>query len=251
MHPRLAGATALGALVILAAGCGTAGATPVDRAAPSARVAASTSTKGAGTIDARGTGILQGTPNVLEVSIGVSTTADTAQAALQRANEESGQVIARLKGAGVAATDIQTRDFSIYPGYDSTRKRFTYSVSNSVDAKLRDLLKAGAILDDVASGVGNDIRIQGVSFSFADNSALLAGARTDAVEQAHEQAQQLAHAAGVKLGRVTSITEDDGGLTTPAGTTKLAQSDAAGAPVPIEPGSESVSVAVHVVYAIG
>jgi uncharacterized protein YggE len=257
MHPRLAGATAIVALAALAAGCGTAAAAPADRPAPAGRTgkpaasaSATKSTGGSGTIDAQGTGLVQGTPDVLEVSIGVSTTADTAQAALQRANQESGQVISGLKAAGVAAADIQTRDFSIYPGYDSTRKRFTYSVSNTVGAKLRELLKAGAILDDVASGVGNDIRIQGVSFSFSDNSALLAGARTNAVEQARGQAQQLARAAGVKLGRVKSITEDDGGLPTPSSTAKTLQSDTAGAPVPIEPGSESLSVAVHMVYAI-
>lgn len=258
MHPRLAGATALGALVILAAGCGTAGSGAGDRAAQTVRTekstvanaAATTTANPAGTIDAHGTGLVQGTPDVLEVNIGVSTTADRAQAALERANQESAQVIAGLKAAGVAAADIQTRDFSIYPSYDDTRKRFTYSVSNTVDAKLRDLLKAGAILDATASGAGNDIRIQGVFFSFADNSTLIEAARTDAVKQARQEAEQFARGAGVKLGRVRSITEDSGGQPTAYAATKALQSDAAGSPVPIEPGSESLTVSVHVVYAI-
>jgi uncharacterized protein YggE len=241
MYRRLTGVAAFATLLILAAG--TMPASP-------AAAATTPNASGAGTVDATGAGLVQGTPDVLDVTIGVSTTADSAQTALQRANAESGQVISGLKSAGVAAADIQTRDFAIYPSYDSTRKRFTYSVANTVDAKLRDLLKAGAVLDDVASGAGNDIRIQGVSFSFADNHALLDAARAEAVTQARHQAEQLARGAGVKLGRVKSITEDDGDVPTAYGTTKLAQSDAVASAVPIEPGSESLNVRVHVVYAI-
>ncbi|MCU1457185.1 MAG: hypothetical protein JWL73_1277 [Actinomycetia bacterium] len=251
MHPRLAGATALGALLVLATGCGTLGNGTAGRAAPAlqARAAAAT-VKAAGTIDVHGTGLVQGTPDLLEVNVGVSTTADSAKDALERANQESGQVITTLKTAGVAVADIQTRNFSIFPSFDDKRKRFTYSVANTVNAKLRDLLKAGAILDDVASSAGNDIRIEGVSFSFADNSSLLAAARTDAVRQARRQAEQLARGAGVKLGPVKSMTEDSSGLPTVFATMQGLRADASASPVPIEPGSESLTVAVHVVYTI-
>ncbi len=242
MHPRSAGPAALGALALLVAVVLVA---PVVTGPDRADAATTRST---GTIDAHGTGRVQGTPDVLEVVIGVSTTADSAQAALEQANKESGQVINSLKAAGVAPADIQTRDFSIYPSYDITRKRSTYSVANSVAAKLRDLLKAGAILDAAASGASNDIRIQGVSFSFTDDSALLAAARLDAVHQARAQAGQLARGAGVKLGKLRSITEASHNL--PTATAANRQSDVAGSAVPIEPGSESLSISVHVVYSI-
>ena len=56
---------------------------------------------------------------------------------------------------------------------------------------------------------GEDVRLQGVSFSIDNTSALVAKARADAIKDALAQGKQLAAAAGVKLGAIRTI--DDTG----------------------------------------
>jgi len=63
--------------------------------------------------------------------------------------------------------------------------------SNTVSAKLRDLSKAGSVIDAAALTAGEDVRLQGVSFSIDNTSALVAKARTDAIHDALAQGKHL------------------------------------------------------------
>ena len=79
----------------------------------------------------------------------------------------------------------------------------------------------------------------------------MAAARKQAVTRAKEQAQQLADAAGVDLGPLRSITEASnvpGPVFADAGG---GAGLAAGAPAPLEPGTQELTVDVQVVYDIG
>jgi uncharacterized protein YggE len=89
--------------------------------------------------------------------------------------------------------------------------------------------------------------MNGVSFSFDDSSQLLAQARKDAVAKAFVQAQQLASAAGIKLGALRSLSEDS--APQPPGIFNGAPT--AGAPAtPIQPGTQDVTVQVTAVWDI-
>jgi uncharacterized protein len=69
------------------------------------------------------------------------------------------------------------------------------------------------------------------------------------VRQAVTQARQLADAAGVPLGPVLSITEVTAGE--PPQPAARDSAVAASAAVPVEPGTQDVSVTVEVVHALG
>ncbi len=69
---------------------------------------------------------------------------------------------------------------------------------------LRDLARAGEVIDAAAGAVGDDIRMGALTFGIEDPSALLADARREAVEKATRQASELAVAAGVTLGPIRS-----------------------------------------------
>jgi hypothetical protein len=202
------------------------------------------------TINVVGTGVVRGTPDVLDLSIGVSTRDKSAGEALSRNNELSNKLNAVLRDAGVDEKDIQTSNLSIAPIYDDNGENvIAYGVDNTVTVKIRDLEKAGKIVDAAAEVAGDEIVVNNLAFSFDDNPELVAQARTEAVKRAKAQAEQLAKAAGVELGDVLTISEG----TTPEPPVITATSKQAGtaeASAPIEPGSQSLSVQVTMTFKI-
>ena len=200
------------------------------------------------TITVMGEGIVKGKPDVMTINLGVQTRDNTANGALDQANEKATQLIATLKGAGVQPDDITTTDVSIYPQYDSAGQHLVgYNASYQVVARFKDLTKAGEVIDAAASAVGDAITLGGVSFSIDDTGALKQQARVGAVNAAKAQADQLAAAAGTKVGRVLTINETNVSVPYPqyyAGAPAAADK----ASTPIEPGTQQVSLNVTVVY---
>jgi uncharacterized protein len=203
-------------------------------------------------ISARGVGTVTSTPNLLSIVIGVQTRGSSAQEALQANSGLATSTIAALKGAGVADADLRTSQLSVSPTYDPTNGRITgYEVSNQVTATLRGIDqggadRAGAVIDAAGAAAGDAIRVQQLQFSLADDSAPRARARADAVRKAGEQARQLAEAAGVTLGPIRSINESMSNPPVPYERDAAAQA----ASVPIQPGTQELTVDVEIVYEI-
>lgn len=205
-------------------------------------------------ITAVGNGIVEGTPNVLDLSLGVTTRDPSAATALGHNSELALKVIDVLKRAGVADKDVQTSNLSIAPNTSGSSNHVDgYEVDNTVTAKVRDVNKAGNIVDAATKVAGNEIVVQNLSFSFDDNSSLVTQARTLAVKRAQDQARQLADAAGVALGGLDSIsaTSVPAGPPVPASGAPRASAGTAAPTPPVNPGSQPVSVEVTVVYQIG
>jgi uncharacterized protein YggE len=203
-------------------------------------------------ITVRGTGLVEGTPDVLELLLGVDTRGKSAGEALAENSKRTFGVLKVLDDAGVDPKYVQTSNLSISPVYDDEGEIvIAYAVSNHVVAKLHDLNKAGDVIDAATKAAGNQIIVQGLSFEIDDNSALVAKARIDAVKRAKAQAEQLADAAGVKLGALQSLVEDSTPVGPPIEAKAAAPSSAADAAPPIQPGTETLSVDVTLVYAIG
>jgi uncharacterized protein len=248
------GKTAIAGAAMIAAvgvgGCGGGSSKPAASAALTAAATPASNTSGP-TINVAGHGEVEGTPDVMTVTMGVQTSDPSAQAALQRNNEHAAALIAALKKQGVAEKDIQTVDLNVSPNFDKNFHVTGYSASNTVSAKLRDLSKAGEVIDAAALTAGEDVRLQGVSFSIDNTSALVAKARADAIKDALAQGRQLAGAAGVKLGSIRTI--DDTGSQVPQpqsfGLAAGSLRDQA-ANVPVEAGSQQLSVDVVVVFDI-
>ncbi|MDQ1439678.1 MAG: uncharacterized protein QOK43_3307, partial [Acidimicrobiaceae bacterium] len=231
-----------------------AGCAQSDGKAAGATPAAAVSTdNGRPSIAARGIGLVKGTPDTLRVVLGVETRSASAQDALSANNDKATALISTLKEKGVETKDIQTSQLSINPTYDDKGQRITgYQVNNLVTATLHDLAGAGALIDAAAGAVGDAVRVQSIGFSIDDDSALKAEARTQAVHQAQLQAEQMAKAAGVKLGGIRLISEVPENSSVPVydryggGAAKAA----AGSPAPIEPGQQELSLTVDVVWEI-
>jgi uncharacterized protein len=194
------------------------------------------------------TGSVSAAPDTLTINLGVRTQADSANDALRKAATDADALIKTLKSAGVADDDITTVDVSVYPRYDNQGRRVTgYEASNTVMAKVRDLSKAGEVIDAAAAAAGDSITIGGLSFSIDDPTAVYAQAREQAVTRAREQADQLAAAAGVSVGQVLTIDESAQYTPSPIAYAEAADT-AGGASTPIQPGQTTVTLTVTVAY---
>lgn len=205
-------------------------------------------------ISVSGMGEVTGTPDTVEVDLGVSILAATVDEATSLAAERAEALIAALTSNGVAQDDITTTDYSIYPEYDYTtnaQRLLGYRVSNTVRAKIRNVQETGPVLDSVTAAAGDEVRISGLRFSIEDNADLITAAREAAWNDAMAKATQLAELSGQTLGAATSISET---LSNPPTPIPYAAEDAGGAEramTPIEPGTSAVTINLQVEFAFG
>jgi uncharacterized protein YggE len=255
------------ALIVVAAyawGHGSkASAAPVATApvtnAPAVLTAATSSSAPSGVpsgtgISVSGTGQVTGTPNLLRLDSSINVTRPTVTAAMQDANTVMTAVQQKLKSDGVAAADLQTSGLSVQPNYtyaNNTQRLTGYQVSENLSVVLRDLSKAGSIISDAAQVGGDALQISGASLDIDKDDALIASARQAAFADALAKAKTYADAAGRTLGAVTSISEStDSQPVTFDYRMASAAAAPSGAPVPIQAGSQDVTVNVAVTWAL-
>ena len=198
-----------------------------------------------------GLGKVTGTPDVLTASLGVSVRRADVSTALKDANALQARVTAALKKDDVPAADLQTSNVSVNQGYDNRGRRDGYQVDETLTARLHDLARAGRVIADAVAAGGDSATLQGVGFSLEGDSALLGRARDAAFADAKAKAQRYAELSGRALGEVQLIAE----TTTPPPelmnqALKAFDSARAAAPVPLETGSQQVSVSVTVRFAL-
>lgn len=205
-----------------------------------------------------GNGKASATPDIVILSLGVESEQPTVAAAQKDAVDAMNKVIQVLKSSGIADKDIQTRQYNIQQvtrWEDNSSKLIIigYRVSNMVDAKLRDISRAGAIIDNVASAGGDLIRINGISFSVDDPAPYYKIAREKAVQAAMDKARQLSQTSGVKLGKVIYMDEGSYNIPVMRNTYMLKSAegyDAGSSPTPISGGELEFQATVQIVYEI-
>jgi uncharacterized protein YggE len=199
-------------------------------------------------VSADGRGTVTGQPDNVTIQISVSTTAPHAAAALAQNNAIAGAVQAALRKDGIATADLQTSGLSVQENWTPGGPN-GYAVNDSITATIRNLAKAGTIIDDALAPAGDAGRLDYMNVSIANDDSLMAAAKAQAVSSAEAQAARMAAAAGGHLGALVSLTD-----TSPQGDSIYPQdirgvsSAAAAAPVPIQPGSEQVTVTVAGVW---
>lgn len=196
-------------------------------------------------ITVHGTGKASTVPDTAMFTFGVNTKRKNAADASEVNHRQMRELIAALKGAGVADEDIQTSQISLYPNYDeSTSEPDGYQATSSVTVNV-SLAKAGAALEAAVAAGAN--QVDGPSLSKAATDRLYDDALRAAVAEARERAEVLAAAAGVKVGEVISITEGS----EPSGPIPYAY-DLAASPerAAIEPGKQDIEAQVTVTFAI-
>jgi uncharacterized protein YggE len=212
---------------------------------------------GTPTLAANGTGEVRVVPDIAIVTLGVTSRGSTASEALAANSTALAAAIDELKGAGIAEKDIGTSGLNVSPVYDTRPDRegagttpppiVGYEVANTVTATIRDIASSGAILDKVVSAGAN--RISGISFDIADRQAAVDEALKAAIADARRKGALLADAAGVRLGRMMSITANENGGFQPV-FARFDMRAAAAPPVPVMPGEQTVSASASIVWKV-
>ncbi|MFC3569824.1 SIMPL domain-containing protein [Paracoccus simplex] len=190
-------------------------------------------------------------PDMATITLGVSTRAATAAEAMTQNAEQQAKVIETLKAEGIEARDIQTSGLNLSPVMDyqdgQPPKLTGYGAQNSVTVRVRDIAGLGAVLDKLVASGANEI--SGIAFSREDMAEAEDKARSEAVADARRRAEVTAEAAGMRLGRLISLSEEQsGGGPRPM---MAMRAEAAGAAdTPIEAGELAVNASVTAVFAM-
>jgi uncharacterized protein YggE len=204
-------------------------------------------------ITVTGTAEIKIRPNMATVRFLVHTDADTAVAAIQQNQQRLAQIVKVLLQNGVAAEDVQSGDFSVTPNdnYDEPGvvgpMILDYTVTGAAKITVRNLSNLGQLLDLLAKAGAH--RIAEIRFASSDPAALRQEAYCQALANAHKNAELFARSAGVRLGQLLAIQDQQLAITPPPSSNLLPNINA---PQPIAgPVGETVSAQLVVRYAIG
>jgi hypothetical protein len=202
--------------------------------------------QGPNTITVSGTGDAMAAPDVATFSFTVTETKTTVADAQKAATDKINSALKAVRDAGVADKDIQTESYYINPHYEYQSESCVYTsgagsgtsssggtivplvspslppvpicrpgrnvltgydVSQSIQVKVRELGKAGAIFTSIGSlGVES---VNGLTFSVDNPDSVQAEARTKAIADAQSKAKELAKELGVRLVRITSFSDNN------------------------------------------
>lgn len=205
------------------------------------------------TLTLSATGDVKTTPDTVSIATGVTSEAPSAREALDRNTEAMTAIVQTLKAEGIEAKDIQTVNFSVMPVYEQfppdgkprPAPRITgYRVVNQVHIQVRDTSKLGGILDKVVSLGANTI--DSISYDVAEPDKLRDEARKRAVQNAIATAKVYAEAAGVTLGPILTISEEDSGPI-PYARPSVARMEMS-KDVPLEGGTATIETRVRVTW---
>lgn len=238
-HRMLALPAALAVVLALAL---PAGAQPASAARP--RIA---------TLAVTGLGTTRQAPDRATISFRIETVDDQAARATSQNAAIANALTARLNALGVSGPAIETTSFGITfnprPAQPDPAfaQRYGYVVDKEVAVTVDRTDTVGTLIDaGVAAGVSG---VNSVAFSLRDPRAAYRTALAAAMGDAKAQAQALAGAAGVHLGRIVTVSA---GSAPPPPIRPLAMARSlAGAPVvptTIDPGSLETRATVTAVY---
>lgn len=184
-------------------------------------------------------------PDMALMRIGVTTVGKTAREASEANAKQMTAVLAAIEQSGIPDRDVQTSQLSVQPQYDpsdrGTARLTGFQVTNRVTVRIRNVDAMPMILDRAIAAGANEM--SGIEFVVSEHSKILDEARAEAIADARRKAELYARAAGAKLGRVVSITEEGSG----APPRPVMQAMRAGA-VPVAPGEQTLRSTVTVSY---
>jgi uncharacterized protein YggE len=167
-----------------------------------------------GTMTVQGQATLDVSPDCADLTITLSSDHIRPGVATKDLEAKKQALIAALVKAGVETADVKLSTLTLDPVYEPNPegwaqiKVHTYRAQVTVTATTRDFSK----IPDILTAAG-DAGATGMSTAFrrSDLPELKKKVRDMALAAAKDKAQQTAKALGIKLGRITSVAENQGG----------------------------------------
>jgi uncharacterized protein YggE len=208
-----------------------------------------------------GEGKVTAVPDQATVDAGVTAQSATVADAQNKVNQTTNKIIADLKKLGLSDKDIKTTDYSINPNYSSEnvimpmlqgggQQTITgYTVTQNLEVKVKPIDKANKVVDTTTADGAN--LVGGINFTFSDDlqKSLSKQATQQAVDDAKNNAQTLADASGVHLGKIVNVVQNSNQprpvmMSAGVASKSLDQS----VPTNVTPGENSLTVDVVLYY---
>lgn len=202
-----------------------------------------------GTINVTASATVQATPDTANFQVSVNTSAATAASALDANNARMQKVQAALLAAGVTKANLQTSGLNVYQVTNNVGQVTGFNATNTLSVTTHHVQTVGSLVSAAVNAAGSTSSVNGVTFSVSNNAAALTTARAKAMANARKEASDLAKAGAFHVGNVRSVTDNESS-SSPSPIVYGAVATAAKAAVPIQAGTQSVTVQVAVSYSI-
>jgi uncharacterized protein YggE len=203
-------------------------------------------------LSVNGVGMASAQPDLALIQLGAESIDGDPGRAISDNAQRMTAVMDVLKRMELAEQDIQTVNYSMWieqvhdrDGQPTGETR--YHVVNQVRVRLRDLSRAGEVVQQALDAGANSLG--GVTFAVADPAALQRQARDRAIADAKARAEQLASGLGARLGLLRQVSEY-GGIVGSAVPEAYGGGIGGGSAVPVSGGEFSVTVEIQVVFDI-
>lgn len=192
-------------------------------------------------------------PDIANLSAGVTTVEPTAVASMRANARQMTRVIDRIEALGIDREDIQTSGITLNPQYDYNQRTQQqvfrgYRVSNRVNIVVRDIDRAGEVLDQLVDVGATDIG--GIGWDVEDSTPALEQARMTAFTTGRDRALAYAAMSGFSNVRLLEVSENVMSSRPVAYEDRIVVtgSSIGAPPTPTRPGMVNVSVTVNYSY---
>lgn len=242
-----------GVLIAVAAASVTALAISVSRpttvSGPPPQVLTLAASASGNTITVVGVGIGSATPNQAQMSLGVTATKPNVRDAVSAASTDMNRLLSALHGQGVQDKDVQTTSIWVSQQTNCCPQTVIgYTASAQVTVTVHSIDKATPLIEAAVDAVGNNLQLNGIGLSVADQSGMLKTARAAAMSDANVKAQDYARLSGHHVGGLVGVSEVVS--TTGGFSCDQCGGKGGGGGIQIQPGQTSITVTVAVTYEI-
>ncbi|MEI7603997.1 MAG: SIMPL domain-containing protein [bacterium] len=193
-------------------------------------------------------------PDVVQFTAGYTVTKNTISEVQSDLSEKNNNIVKSLKDQGLVDKDINTISFDMYPNYRYENGRTISDGHNGslrISAKVRDINKAGQIIDNTVKAGANVV--DSINFALDDSESAKSLARDLAGKLAKQKAEELAKSSGTELGGLIAISETNSNSNQyyySNFSKGLSLDSASSAPTQIASGSLEITVSVSATYGI-
>jgi uncharacterized protein YggE len=195
-------------------------------------------------ITVNGEATIAAEPDQAQIDIGVITQARNAPEASKENAERLARVLAEVKKLLGRGDEVKTSGYALTPNYRYPQggkpEIVGYTASNVLRIKTAKLDEVGKLIDAaMQSGANNVNRLV---FTLKDEEAARLDALRQATAKAKAKAEAIAASLGLKVLKITSVTEGERSFQPIFRAAPMARGDAlaAQAPTPVEPGTVDV-----------
>jgi uncharacterized protein YggE len=163
-----------------------------------------------GSLNVNGTAVVSLAPDYAKVTAGYSAENIDIRIARDETARRMDNIVKALQTLGIDEKDIITSSFSVDSVYDYSKNYANivgYRVNSNITITVRDIDQVAAVINEVFEAGSN--QSYGLEFRSTKEGEAYKIALTDAITIAREKARLMADAAGIQLGKLASIVEQN------------------------------------------